>query len=82
MAWTINYIMCILPRNFAKEIWESSEKNNTRKLFNTKMFVVESKMVIIHVQELHVLLHDIYTEYMFLSETFQVAGIIEKLPFM
>ncbi|GKE16585.1 hypothetical protein Tco_1424162 [Tanacetum coccineum] len=32
------------------------------------------------VQDLQVLLHDIHAEGMILSETFQVAAIIEKLP--
>nr|GEU80219.1 Pol polyprotein [Tanacetum cinerariifolium] len=32
------------------------------------------------VQDLHVLIHDIHAEGMTLSETFQVAAIIEKLP--
>ena len=32
------------------------------------------------VQEIQVILHDIHAEGMMLSETFQVAAIIEKLP--
>lgn len=39
-----------------------------------------SKTVISQVQDLQVILHDIHTEGMKLSESFQVAAIIEKLP--
>ncbi|GJY62250.1 pol polyprotein [Tanacetum coccineum] len=42
--------------------------------------MVDSKSVVSQVQDLQVLLHDIHAEGMTLSETFQVAAIIEKLP--
>ncbi|XP_076905459.1 uncharacterized protein LOC143561216 [Bidens hawaiensis] len=42
--------------------------------------MVDSKTVISQVQELQVILHDIFAEGMTLSETFQVATMIEKLP--
>ena len=42
--------------------------------------MVDSKIVVIQVQELQVILHEIHAEGMMLSETFQVAIIIEKLP--
>ncbi|GKB35566.1 retrovirus-related pol polyprotein from transposon TNT 1-94 [Tanacetum coccineum] len=42
--------------------------------------MVYSKNVISQVQDLHVLIHDIHAEGMTLSETFQAAAIIEKLP--
>ncbi|GJZ66758.1 retrovirus-related pol polyprotein from transposon TNT 1-94 [Tanacetum coccineum] len=42
--------------------------------------MVIPKNVISQVQDLQVLLHDIHAEGMTLSETFQVAAIIEKLP--
>ncbi|XP_076954573.1 uncharacterized protein LOC143629096 [Bidens hawaiensis] len=42
--------------------------------------MVDSKTVNSQVQELQVILHDIFAEGMTLSETFQVAGMIEKLP--
>ncbi|GJY38596.1 hypothetical protein Tco_0424960 [Tanacetum coccineum] len=42
--------------------------------------MVDSKNVITHVQDLHVLIHEIHVEGMTVSETFQVAAIIEKLP--
>ncbi|GJV03651.1 hypothetical protein Tco_1337220 [Tanacetum coccineum] len=50
----------------AKELWESLERKYKTKDAGTKKFVV--------------LLHDIHAEGMTLSETFQVASIIEKLP--
>ncbi|GJT15804.1 hypothetical protein Tco_0874510 [Tanacetum coccineum] len=73
----------------AKELWESLERKYKTKDAGTKKFVVarfldykmdDSKTVITQVQYLHVLLHDIHAEGMTLSETFQVAAIIEKLP--
>ena len=42
--------------------------------------MVDSKTVVSQVQELQVILHEIHAEGMMLSETFQVAVIIEKLP--
>ena len=42
--------------------------------------MVDSKTVISQVQDLQLILHDIYTEGMSLSESFQVAALIEKLP--
>ena len=42
--------------------------------------MIYSKTVVSQVQELQVILHEIYAEGMMLSETFQVAAIIEKLP--
>ncbi|GJQ96281.1 pol polyprotein [Tanacetum coccineum] len=55
----------------AKELWESLERKYKTEDAGTKKFVV---------QDLQVLLHDIHAEGMTLSETFQVAAIIEKLP--
>lgn len=42
--------------------------------------MVDSKTVISQVQDLQLILHDIYAEGMSLSESFQVAALIEKLP--
>ncbi|GJS01455.1 retrovirus-related pol polyprotein from transposon TNT 1-94 [Tanacetum coccineum] len=73
----------------AKELWESLERKyktedaGTKKLMVAQFLdykMVDSKNVISQVQDLHVLLYDIHTEGMTLSETFQVAAIIEKLP--
>ncbi|GJS80735.1 retrovirus-related pol polyprotein from transposon TNT 1-94 [Tanacetum coccineum] len=73
----------------AKELWESLERKYKTEDAGTKKFVVarfldykmvDSKNLISQVQDLQVLLHDIHAEGMTLSETFQVAAIIEKLP--
>ncbi|XP_076923895.1 uncharacterized protein LOC143586178 [Bidens hawaiensis] len=70
-------------------LWESLDKKYKTEDAGTKKFVVarfldykmaDSKTVISQVQELQVILHDIFTEGMTLSETFQVAAMIEKLP--
>jgi hypothetical protein len=42
--------------------------------------MVDSKIVISKVQELQVILDDILSEWMTLTDTFQVAAIVEKLP--
>ena len=42
--------------------------------------MVDSKTVISQVQEFQMILHEIHAEGMSLSESFQVAAIIEKLP--
>ncbi|XP_076930458.1 uncharacterized protein LOC143595291 [Bidens hawaiensis] len=73
----------------AKESWEALEKKYKTEDAGTKNFVVacfldykmvDSKTVISQVQELQLILHKIHTEGMTLSETFQVAAMIEKLP--
>ena len=48
------------------------------KFLDYKM--LDSKTVIGQVKDLQVILHDIHAEGMSLSESFQVASIIEKLP--
>ena len=42
--------------------------------------MVDSKTVVSQVQEIQVILHEIHYEGMIVSEAFQVAAIIEKLP--
>ncbi|GJZ82991.1 pol polyprotein [Tanacetum coccineum] len=73
----------------AKELWESLERKYKTEDAGTKKFMVahfldykmvDSKNVITHVQDLQVLLHEIRAEGMTVSEAFQVAAIIEKLP--
>ncbi|XP_076882866.1 uncharacterized protein LOC143531458 [Bidens hawaiensis] len=73
----------------AKELWESLDQKYKTEDAGTKKFVVakfldfkmiDSKTVMSQVQDLQVILHDIHAEGMSLSETFQVACIIEKLP--
>ena len=72
-----------------KELWESLDQKYKTEDAGAKKFVVgrfldykmvDSKSVVNQVQELQVILHEIHAEGMMLSETFQVAAIIEKLP--
>ena len=72
-----------------KELWESLDWKYKTEDAGSKKFVVarfldykmgDSKTVMSQVQELQVILHEIHAEGMTLSETFQVAAIIEKLP--
>ena len=73
----------------AKELWESLDRKYITEDVGAKRFVVgrfldykmiDSKTVVNKVQEIQVILHEIHAEGMMLSETFQVASIIEKLP--
>ncbi|XP_076927135.1 uncharacterized protein LOC143590584, partial [Bidens hawaiensis] len=73
----------------AKDLWESLDPKYKTEDASTKKFVVakfldfkmiDSKTVMSQVQDLQVILHDIHAEGMSLSETFQIACIIEKLP--
>ncbi|GJS42867.1 retrovirus-related pol polyprotein from transposon TNT 1-94 [Tanacetum coccineum] len=73
----------------AKELWESLERKCKTEDVGTKKFMVacflnykmvDSKNVITQVQDLQVLLHNIHAKGMTVSEAFQVAAIIEKLP--
>ena len=75
--------------NTTGELWESLDKKYKTEDARLKKFVVgkfinykmlDSKTVISQVQGLQVILHDIHAEGMSLSESFQVAIIIEKLP--
>ena len=75
--------------NTERELWESLDKKYKTEDAGLKKFVVgkfldykmlDSKTVISQVQDLQVILHDIHAEGMSLSESFQVATIIEKLP--
>ena len=71
----------------ARELWESLDKKYKTEDAGLKNFVVgkfldykilDSKTVIIQVQDLQVILHDIHAKGMSLSESFQVAAIIEN----
>jgi hypothetical protein len=73
----------------ARELWDSLDKKYKTEDVGTKKFIVgrfldykmlDSKTVIHQVQELQLILHEIHAEGMTLSESFQVATIIEKLP--
>ncbi|KAI3470054.1 hypothetical protein Pfo_026717 [Paulownia fortunei] len=73
----------------AKELWDSLEKKYKIGDDGLKKFIVgkfldfkmvDSKIVMDQVQQLQIILHNIHAEDMQLSESFQVAAIIEKLP--
>ena len=77
------------PLKTAKELWDSLDKKYKTEGARLKKFIVgkfldfkmvDSKTVLSQVQELQVVVHDIHAEGMTLSETFQVAAFIEKLP--
>ncbi|GMQ05992.1 hypothetical protein CsSME_00050763 [Camellia sinensis var. sinensis] len=77
------------PLQTARELWESLDKKYKTEDAGIKKYVVgrfleymmvDSKTVISQVQELQLILHEIHTEGMSLSKSFQVAAIIEKLP--
>ncbi|PKI57122.1 hypothetical protein CRG98_022486 [Punica granatum] len=72
-----------------KELWESLDRKYKSEDAGAKKFLVgrfldfkmvDSRTVMSQVQELQVLLHEIQVEGMALSESFQVAVVIEKLP--
>ena len=71
-----------------KELWDSLDKKYKTEDAGTKKFIVgklldykmvDSKAVLSQVQELQVILHEIHAKGMFVSESFQVATITEKL---
>ena len=77
------------PLKTAKELWDSLDKKYKSEDAGLKKFIVgkfldfkmvDSKTVLSQVQELQVVVHNIHAEGMTLSETFQVAAFIEKLP--
>nr|XP_027122051.1 uncharacterized protein LOC113738993 [Coffea arabica] len=72
-----------------KALWESLDWKYKTEDVGAKKFVVgkfleykmvDSKTVISQVQEIQIILYEILVEGMILSETFQVAAVIEKLP--
>ncbi|XP_073056910.1 uncharacterized protein [Primulina eburnea] len=73
----------------AKELWESLDKKYRSEDGGLKKFIVgrffdfkmiDSKPIMAQVQELQVILQEIHSEGMNLSDSFQVAPMIEKLP--
>ncbi|KAL0322506.1 UNVERIFIED_CONTAM: hypothetical protein Sangu_1869900 [Sesamum angustifolium] len=73
----------------ARALWESLEKKYKTEDAGLKKFIVgkfldfkmvDSKTVMNQVQEFQMILHDLHAEGMKLSESFQVATMIEKLP--
>lgn len=78
-----------IEKKIVKELWESLDRKYKIKDASAKKFIVghfldyemvDSKTVISQIQELQVILHEIHVEVMSLSESFQMACIIEKLP--
>ena len=72
-----------------KELWESLDKKYKTEDVGTKKFLVgrfldykmvHSKTVVSQVQEIQVILREIHSKGMIVSEAFQAAAIIEKLP--
>ena len=77
------------PIKTTRELWESLDRKYKTEDAEMKKFVVgrfldykmvDSKTIISQVQDLQVILHEIHAKGMVLSESFQVAAIIEKLP--
>uniref|UniRef100_A0A1U7VI37 Uncharacterized protein LOC104217448 n=1 Tax=Nicotiana sylvestris TaxID=4096 RepID=A0A1U7VI37_NICSY len=73
----------------SKELWTALEKKYKTEDAGMKKFVaakfldykmIDNKSVIIQVQELQVIIHDLLAEGLVINEAFQVAIIIEKLP--
>ncbi|KZV39808.1 hypothetical protein F511_28733 [Dorcoceras hygrometricum] len=77
------------PMATTKLLWESLEKRYKTEGVGLKKFIVgkfldyrmvDSKSAMSQVQEMQLILHDLYTEGMEMNESFQVATVIEKLP--
>ena len=73
----------------AKELWDSLDQKYKSEDAGAKKFLVgqflnfkmvDSKTVVSQVQELQLIIHEIHAEGMVVSESFQVAAIVEKLP--
>lgn len=90
LKWTCNALYNVYYQvKTTKELWEMLDKKYRAEDAGLKKFIVgrfldfkmeDSKSVMSQVQELQLLLHDIHAEGMSLSESFQVATMIEKLP--
>ncbi|KAK4403156.1 hypothetical protein Sango_1056300 [Sesamum angolense] len=75
--------------NTASAFWESLEKKYKTEDVGLKKFIVgkflefkmvDFKTVMDQVQKFQTIMHDLHAERMKLSESFQVAAMIEKLP--
>ena len=84
---TLYNVYCTIPT--AKELWDSLDKKYKTEDAGTKKFMVgrflefkmtDAKTIMSQVQEFQLILHEIRAEGMALSESFQVAALIEKLP--
>ena len=71
----------------AEELWDSLDKKCKTKYAESKKFIVgrfldykmvDSKSLICQVQEIQLIMHEIHVKDMSISESFQVATIIEK----
>jgi len=79
------------PITTVKKLWASLDKKYKIEDAGNKKFIVgrfleykivDNKTMISQLQEFQLILHEIEVEGMILSETFQVATILEKLPSM
>lgn len=75
----------------SEELWISLNRKYKTEDAGMKKFIVgkflyfkmiDSKTIISQIQELQVIIHEIHDEGMTLSESFQVAAAIEKLPLL
>ena len=73
----------------SKELWESLDRKYKTEDAGSKKYIVgrflefkmvDNKTVVSQVQDLQLIFHDIQAEGMTISESFQVASVIEKLP--
>ncbi|KAL0340749.1 UNVERIFIED_CONTAM: hypothetical protein Sradi_4591700 [Sesamum radiatum] len=88
--WFVNTLYNVYSSaTTARALWESLEKKYKTEDAGLKKFIVgkfldfkmvDSKTVMNQVQEFQMILHDLHAEGMKLSESFQVAAMIEKLP--
>ncbi|KAK5811885.1 hypothetical protein PVK06_027267 [Gossypium arboreum] len=76
-------------KKMTKELWTSLDRKYKIKDAEAKKFLVskflnfvmvDSKLVVNQVQELQLIIHEILAKGIVMSESFQVAVIIEKLP--
>ncbi|CAM8895411.1 unnamed protein product [Rhodiola kirilowii] len=80
-------VYCI--KSSAKELWEYLDRKYRTKDACSKKYIVghflefqmvDSKTMSSEVQDLQLLIHEIHTEGIKISESFQVAAVIKKLP--
>lgn len=80
-------VYCSVPT--ARELWLLLDKKCKTEDVGSKKFVVsrfldfkmvDEKTVVSQLEELHIIFHEIEAENMKVSEGFQVASVIDKLP--
>ncbi|KAL8119261.1 hypothetical protein AgCh_016688 [Apium graveolens] len=88
-CWSDSLYNVYSAKPTAKILWESLDHKYKTEDAGAKKWIVgrfldykmaDSKTVVSQVQELQVIIHDIHAEGMVISESFQVAAVIEKLP--